>query len=471
MIPVLALALRSIQRNGRRSIGTLATIIISAAATLSFAGFVYGTTLTLETLTVRVTGHLEIYRKGYKDFGTALPGVFSLPDYPALLSRLNSDPQIRQMSAVITPAIYLNGLASASGGESRTFFGIGFEADALHRLNAWDQHRLRLPQKMPGDALQSDDARGLVIGEGLARVLGLCKSLGVPDCPQRPAPHGAVDVGSAVIDTSLLALSAQEGRSEALGTARNRPALSLLSSTIDGAPNLLDGHVLAAQAHPVVEMDDIYVAMPFDMASELLFGGDGRRATAIILQLHETGQTDAARSRLQDILRPELNDLEIRDFEDLVPMYKEAAQLLRAIFAFVAAMLGCVVLFSVWNTMSMTIIERTAEIGTLRALGVKRSGIVAQFVVEGALLGAIGATLGLVLGAAIALAVNAADIALVLPGQGAGRLKLELSSAVAPTALGSWLGFVAIAALASVAPAWRAAQMKVVEAIRHGPGG
>jgi hypothetical protein len=58
------------------------------------------------------------------------------------------------------------------------------------------------------------------------------------------------------------------------------------------------------------------------------------------------------------------------------------------------------VLFTVGNTMSTAVIERTVEIGTLRAMGLRRGGIRRLFVCEGLLLGLVGAALGVLIAAA-----------------------------------------------------------------------
>ena len=87
----------------------------------------------------------------------------------------------------------------------------------------------------------------------------------------------------------------------------------------------------------------------------------------------------------------------MRDFAELTPFYGQVVRLFRAIFLFIALIMGVIVLFAVVNTMTMNVMERTNEIGTIRAMGVRRNGIRAQFVLEGWLLGAIGATVGVVL--------------------------------------------------------------------------
>jgi putative ABC transport system permease protein len=48
------------------------------------------------------------------------------------------------------------------------------------------------------------------------------------------------------------------------------------------------------------------------------------------------------------------------------------------------------VLFTVTNAMGMSVVERTGEIGTSRAMGVRRHGIRKQFLAEGGLLGVMG---------------------------------------------------------------------------------
>jgi putative ABC transport system permease protein len=125
------------------------------------------------------------------------------------------------------------------------------------------------------------------------------------------------------------------------------------------------------------------------------------------------------------------------------------------------------VLFTVVNTMSMSVMERVNEIGTSRALGVRRAGIRRQFVAEGALLGLIGASAGLALGAAIAFAVNRAGLTWTPPMQ-ARPVPLRLLATGMETLVASvWLGLLALATLAALIPANRAARMQVVDALRH----
>jgi len=138
-----------------------------------------------------------------------------------------------------------------------------------------------------------------------------------------------------------------------------------------------------------------------------------------------------------------------------------------AIFLFIALIMSVIVLFTVVNTMGMSVMERTTEIGSARAMGVRRSGIRRLFVIEGAILGAIGATAGGVLAQVIATAVNHAGMTWMPPGQ-AAPIPLEILTAGATGFIVRvWVALVAAATLAALIPANRGARLPVVDALRH----
>jgi putative ABC transport system permease protein len=173
------------------------------------------------------------------------------------------------------------------------------------------------------------------------------------------------------------------------------------------------------------------------------------------------------RARLRAILQEHQLDLEVRDFGERQPFFKQAVDMFDTIFLFISSIMGIIVLFTVVNTMGMSVMERTSEIGTSRALGVRRSGIRRVFVIEGALLGAFGATVGVALAQIIALIFNAAGATWMPPGNATRAPLRVLTTGVAPLLIEAWLGLVLVATLAAVIPANRAARLKVVDALRH----
>jgi putative ABC transport system permease protein len=183
--------------------------------------------------------------------------------------------------------------------------------------------------------------------------------------------------------------------------------------------------------------------------------------------LHRTEDMPAARARLVSLFKDHRLDLEVRDFTELVPFYKQVIGMFGAIFMFIAVIMGVIVLFAVVNTMSMSVMERTNEIGTARAMGVRRRGIRRQFVAEGAMLGAIGASVGLILAVVIALLVNGSGMTWMPPGQAAPVPLRVMATGIAVLQGSVWLGLVLMATLAALIPANRGARLPVVDALRH----
>ena len=115
----------------------------------------------------------------------------------------------------------------------------------------------------------------------------------------------------------------------------------------------------------------------------------------------------------------------------------------------------------------MTVMERVTEIGTLRALGLRRSAIRRLFVAEGLVLGTLAATVGVALGGAISAGINGAGLTWIPPSN-VEPVPLEVHVLDSPALMiGCWLGLVVLATLSSLIPANKAAQLPVVDALRH----
>jgi putative ABC transport system permease protein len=139
----------------------------------------------------------------------------------------------------------------------------------------------------------------------------------------------------------------------------------------------------------------------------------------------------------------------------------------KAIFSFISVVMGVIVIFTVVNTMSMSVMERTQEIGTLRAMGVKRKGIALQFMLEGIILGVIGATVGIMIGSVAAEIVNHSGMTWHPPGQAYPTRLVLRTNGIGNLLTGIWTGLGAMAAIAAWIPARRAARMKIVDALGH----
>ena len=181
---------------------------------------------------------------------------------------------------------------------------------------------------------------------------------------------------------------------------------------------------------------------------------------------NDTRQTPELRKVVEASLkkRPEL---EYKTWLDLAEFYRGVVNLYTSIFSLTAIVLGVVVFLSIANTMGMSAFERFREIGTLRAIGQTRAGIVKMFMYEGILIGIIGGFLGLIAGSALAYGINAIggiDVA-APPGMSSGYTAfINLS----PKAfLYAFLTSVAASTLSSFYPGYLASRLDIIKALHH----
>ena len=464
---LLKIALRNILRNRRRSLMTGSAVVAGVLATLLFGGFAAYIFAGLETNNVQRIGHLTIFRAGYFLFGAGNPATYGIDRYRDVMALIGNDPVLRPMINVMTPTQSVLGIGGNFSGEndaSKTFIGIGLIPSDRDRMRRWDEFGTGSTYPPDPRLSDNDDTQGL-IGFGFARILGLCGPLGLQNCPPIPTPAAASDKVASIANEDLGELARRDASSaEPLSTA---PHIELLAATAGGAPNVVSLRVGGAEPQGVKELDDNYVAMPLTLAQQLVYGRGEHKVTGVVLQLHRSEDMPAARARLMTLIRDNHLDLDVRDFGELSPFYGQAVRLFSAIFLFIALVMGVIVLFAVVNTMTMNVMERTNEIGTVRAMGVRRGGIRSQFIAEGVLIGAIGATVGAALAFLIAALVNHGGLTWLPPGN-AHPVPLHVAVASSPAlVIGAWFGLVLIATIAALLPANSAARLPVVDALRH----
>jgi putative ABC transport system permease protein len=177
--------------------------------------------------------------------------------------------------------------------------------------------------------------------------------------------------------------------------------LTLMSTTTQGSLNALDVTVKGVFSLGVPEIDKRALYVDIATAQKLLVTD---KASMLAVYLDSTDNTDAARADVQKLFP----GYATQTWRDQAFYYVAVRNLYNRIFGLLGAIMVVIVLFAVSNTMAMSVVERTREIGTLRALGTLPAQIVRVFTMEGALIGAAGAGIGVVVGIASALALSVA---------------------------------------------------------------
>lgn len=459
---MLLLALRNLFRNRRRSITTLLAMNIGLTAILVFGGYASNVIHGLQTAVVKRSGHLQIQRKGYFSDGSDNPTSYGISEYQRIIDLVKRDPVLAPMLLVVTPTLQFGGIAgNFSAGVSRSVAATGVVVDERNKMFLWSDYDV-LNYANPL-ALTGTSQESVIIGTGVARKLQLCGPLKLPDCPK--ITKKLASASKETPDDIVLLSALEKPNMPAVGETR----IELLAANERGAPNVINLNVIAADNVGVKEWDDIYLAMHLAQAQKLIYGSGPPQVTAIMLQLKHTSQMPVAKARLAQLLAAPIKDetLEIQDYNVLNPLYGQSVNFMVSIFSFIAVLIGVIVLFTVGNTMSTAVAERTVEIGTLRAIGLQRSGIRRLFMCEGVLLGLIGAVFGTVSAILIAFLINHSGLTWTPPGHiTAYLIEIRILGDIA-LLFGSAVGLIIVTTISAWWPANRASRMNIVDALRH----
>ena len=192
------------------------------------------------------------------------------------------------------------------------------------------------------------------------------------------------------------------------------------------------------------------------------------QVTEVAIALHEVGIEDQAISELQ----PLLEGYEVDSWLTLNPEFRQVMELsvqVTAFFGFIVVMIACI---GILNLMMMAVFERTREMGVLAALGMKGRQIMYLFLLEGAMIGAVGAAIGCTLGWLAMLVFNLSGGYDMSSFTSAGEIYALMGDAFYATIdpasiLQLGLIIVVMAMLASLIPAWQAANKEPAEALHY----
>lgn len=343
-MPWLRFAWKNVWRNRRRSMTTAGITAISVCGLLFFGGFVLYTYQSLEEFSARSQGHVLIGHAEYFDKEEEAPMSLGLDNWQQIRQQLQADEGVRR----VLPRIQFSGLIS--NGEKSTIF-IAEGVDARYEFT------------VSGPFLQVSQ------GDVLSPVSG--------DLPQ-------VMLGLGVAKT----LHAKVG-----------DVLTLLSSTSEGALNGIDVEVVGTFGTGVPELDARKLVVGLDTAQALL---NSPRVSTLSIYLRHTSNT----LNYQQSITKRYPQLASRNWSDLAFFYHKVRDLYNRIFTVIGVELVLVVMLSVANTMSMAVIERTREIGTLAALGTLPGEMLRNFVLEAMLIGSLGSMLGMLLAGLLTLYLN-----------------------------------------------------------------
>jgi putative ABC transport system permease protein len=423
---IFKLALRGLTRNRRRSLVTLLAIAFGFSAIALFAGYTHNVYdgLARQSIHGEMLGHLTLSKRGMRGHGKLDPERYLLTaqEVETIAKLLKDEPHVE----MVAPRLALSGLIS-NGRASTIFIAEGIAPAAMERM----QENLQSEQ----ENLQSEQEKNSGLYGNSKKQLD-------------PAHPEVVELSEGLVEMLHLSAGAQA---------------AMLVNTLTGQANALDitvGHVFNTGN---AGSNDKFAFVSLALARTLL-DAEGR-ADRLTVLLDDVSQTEAVRDRLLPKLHSAGFDVEIQTWQDLSDFYNQVHGMFDMIFGFIFSIVLTVVVMSVANSMGMTVVERTREIGTLRAIGLKQGGVVRLFATESMLLSLIGCIVGLLITLGVRWGINVANISYVPPNS-AGAVPLLVDMDIGRVAF-TFVLMGVVGTLAAYLPARRAARKDIIDALGH----
>jgi putative ABC transport system permease protein len=217
---------------------------------------------------------------------------------------------------------------------------------------------------------------------------------------------------------------------------------------------------------------DNVIVMPRAAARSGVFGHGygGDELSSLIVKAGSTSDVQAAEGQIAELLRTNhhitnsvYDDFQVQDLGARLTAFNQLIQLITNFVPAIAAISLLVGGIGVLNIMLVSVTDRTREIGTRKAVGASDSAILSQFIMEAIALAGVGGLVGVVIGVGFILAAR-----FVIPMAGVNGFLSSFSPVLdgSPIVV-AFVISLAIGLVAGGYPAWRAAQLNPIEALRY----
>ena len=409
MATYLKLAWRNMWRNWRRTAIALVAVVLGLILLLFFDGFIAGSDQAIFGNAVRLYGgNIQAHDEGFRAKSRRLP-ILPLSDADAVVAAATAQAEV--VSAA--KRINTGGIISSREGAFPVIItAIQPEIEA--------QTSIQAENVMEGRFLREGEGDAIFIGRGLAELLD-------------------AGVGDRV---NLLGRSKHE-------EMRQR-TMTIVGIYNLGMPELEKGTVFMTLA----EAQSLY-----NLRDEV---------TEVAINLQEVGQE----VNVLPALIAALPGYDIDTWDTLRPEVKET---LTTKLAF-TSVFGLIVIFvasiGILNIQLMAVFERTREMGVLAALGMKGRQIMSLFLLEGTLIGALGAVIGCLLAVLLLTWLGQVGIDFSFASGYGGEMVALMGDRLFPyitpaTVISRGITVTIIVMIASLYPAWQASRKEPAEALHH----
>jgi len=402
---LLKLAWRNLLRNSRRTALTVALIAIGVAAmAIAWAVFDGGNKQSINMMTGTFTGHVQVHLKGYTD-DPGLDRTFAASEVD--IARLAGVPGVRAIAPRLQTPVMIS-----TDDNSRGVLLVGVDPRQEQAVTS-------LHKKLTaGQWISDDQAGGVIIGNTLAKAL----KIGIGD------------------DVAVLT----QGMQGSIGALRLK--------------------VVGIYATGNEVVDGLQAFISLNDAKTLLSAGE--QLTTLALKLDHYDRSQAAVEGLIGLLPPAF---EVKGWAQLLPDMAQKVDFHEWVATVVMVVLFGIVAVGVANTILMSVLERMREFGTVMALGAPPAQVFRLIMTEAAVLALLGFIIGMVIGGGAVACVG--TVGIDFSDQSALQQMQGLSNKLYPhlalkriTLLAIGVALVAVGS--ALSPAWKAARMVPLSAMR-----
>ena len=399
----LKIALRNVFRNRRRTAFSLTVIVIGTVVFLFLLGFLGETLRSTERSLACETGAVQVADLRLFENRSAGYEYLIPPDVREQVATL-----VSEMPGVIGVTWQL-GFAGLVGDEEGSTLVVGRGVIPCNCVNEYECI------VTSGEALPEDASRQVILGRRLARKLD-------------------VAVGDRV---------------------------NIATGTVSGTFNAATVSVIGEFAYSPETVEEQLGLFPLGFVQRLLKTDGVER---ILIGLTDLGAAGGFATELSSRLEAAGIPLAARTWKDLSPSYESLSTFYTAFSGLAGVAVFALVFFSVIEVLTLAFLERTREVGTIRAFGATRWRVFRTFLLEGAFIGAMGGALGVLFGVAVALGFNATGVAWTPPGAAVPQpIRLEISLA---TTLIPFVTALAATWASALYPAWKNARLRIVQSLQ-----
>lgn len=423
MSKLVKMAFRNIFRSKRRTAITFSAVSFGLALLIISISLMNGIDKqSISNIINCQTSHLKIFKKGYFDKKDDMPMDLTIKDTKRIRELLKDIPNVKAVEGRI-----MFGTGMIKGMDELPCLGVGIEPEI-------DPDLFNIKQSMiEGQWLEPGEAK-MLVGKNLAEDIDL-------------------KVGE-LVTVRVFASTDPENFSW----------------------NAVDLEVKGIYDSGNPAVDGVRVLIPLAQAREgLSFGKDEVTEVVVRLNSSEDSVVEAAVAQISERLTGDMADLEVYSWKDLAGIFLKVSEMKTQRSAMIILIILVIASMGIINTMLMAVLERTREIGMLSALGMKRSEIMRLFIYEGGFIGVFGSLMGCILGGLGSWYLEVYGWSLA----SFGETMAKVSQAIYPikdvfyadltvdVLVMIFIFGTAIAVIATIYPARRAAKLNPVEALRH----